>query len=71
MKAVVDRIEDEIIVLITEDERVIEIKKEDLDFSPKENDSLSYIDGKWILDNKETISRLDYIKRLTENMWKD
>ena len=71
MKAVVDKVEDEIVVLVTESEEILEVKKEEIMNEIKENDTLIYKEGRWILDKNETINRLEYIKKLTENMWKE
>lgn len=70
MKGIVDRFEGDIIVIeidgVTQDiPRVI------VDPGVKAGDCVLLIDGKWVMDEIETRSRVKKIKELMDNVWED
>lgn len=70
-KCVVDRIEEEYIV-VENDNGMVSIPKEEIDFEVKEGDVLiTDENGKYILDKEETIARKEYIDNLISDLWEN
>ncbi|MBR1884449.1 MAG: DUF3006 domain-containing protein [Clostridia bacterium] len=71
MKGIVDRIEEDIVVCVLEDESVIYINIEDIEGTVEENDVIVEEDGVWKKDEAETKERLEYMKEITKDMWEN
>lgn len=68
---IVDRIEENYIIL-ENNEIVMNISKEEIEFDVKEGDILTKnIDGKFIKNISETLKREEYIKELTQDLWEN
>lgn len=66
----VDRIEENIVVLENrENGETVNIEKSKLPAEIKEGDILKYINGRYILDKKKTITETEEIKEIMDNLW--
>lgn len=68
---IVDRIEEEYIVLETQYETIIEIKKILVEAGVKEGDCLRKIGENYKIDKKETKERRERISNAMKGMWAD
>ncbi len=71
MKYVVDRIEESKVVLVSDEDEILEVDKSEIDGEVKENDVIERVEDKWKKNVLETEERLEYMKRLMEDMWKN
>ena len=71
MKYVVDRIEESKVVLVSDEDEIIEVDRSEIDGDVKENDVIERVEDKWKKNVLETEERLEYMKRLMEDMWKN
>lgn len=68
---IVDRIEDDIVILENNGNTMC-IKKDELKINVSEGDVLIKDDlGKFVISKKEKNKREEYIKDLTENLWEN
>lgn len=66
-KYIVDRIEEDIIVLEDEETKdMINVKKDEIGIEVKDGDMLDFEDGKYTLNSEETASRKKHIKNKFE-----
>lgn len=68
---VVDRIENNYIVLEDKDLNFINIKKEEVLEDVREGDILIKVNNKYIIDYNKTKNRKDYINKKIKNLWEE
>ena len=71
MKLIVDRFEDNYVVCEDENQKVLNILKDEIEGEVKEGDILVFCDGKYIVDKAETIDRKEYIEDLIKDLWEE
>ena len=68
---VVDRIENNYIVLEDKDLNFINIKKEEVLEDVREGDILIKVNNKYIIDYNKTKNRKEYINKKIKNLWEE
>ena len=68
---VVDRIENNYIVLEDKDLNFINIKKEEVLEDVREGDILIKVNNKYIIDYNKTKNRKDHINKKIKNLWEE
>jgi hypothetical protein len=71
MKLIVDRIEEGYVICETEEEKFIQINKNEINFKVEEGQVLNKEENKIYLDEEETQKRKNYIKELLKDMWQE
>ena len=71
MKFIVDRIEDQTIVLEDENMNIVNLDKSDICFKVCEGDVVVLENGKYILDKDATLKRKSEIEEIVKDLWEE